>query len=156
MKKNTLSGKLWAVDWLEDPPFFPHKKLTAAQQAGLRFERKIGKEVERLYPEHEIKLGPWITYKDDSGRHIAQPDILIVPEVGPVRLLECKLKYRPEAEGKVRKLYVPLITRLMGRPVAPFQVCKHLGLFVDAVYDLYSVIKESENDPDKYRVIQHL
>lgn len=156
MKKNSLSGTLWEALWRAEKPHFPPRKLTKVQEAGLRFERKMGKLLGQEYPDIPLMLGPWIDYKDDGGWFVAQPDILLIPPDGPIRLVECKLKYKPEAEAKIRNLYIPLIRKITGRPVAPFQVCKYLGLYVDAVHDLSSLMKVSENDPDKYRVVHSL
>lgn len=154
--KTAISGTLWNWTWKEEAPKFKYRKLTAVQKAGLTYERKVGRHLPILYPDLEIKLGPWLEYCDDSGWHIAQPDIILLPPEGPACVLECKLKYKPEAEFKLKKLYVPVLSRLLDRPVAYAQVCKYLGLYVDATYELDSILKISRESPNEYRVINYL
>jgi len=157
VRKSSLSGTLWNAHWSDAPDWSKQKKtMSRVQQAGLTFERKFGKTLRQRFTDCDIRLGPWILYCDDSGWHYCQPDIVMLPPEGPAYLFECKLKHKPEAEGKVRNLYVPILHHLIKRPIAPFQVCKHLGLYLDATYSLDSFEKVANADPDEYRIIHHV
>lgn len=154
--KTSISGTLWNSNWKADAPIFRYRKMSAVQKAGITYERKIGRHLPLLYPELDIRIGPWLEYCDDSGWHIAQPDIILLPKEGPACVLECKLKYKPEAEFKLQKLYVPILENLLDRKVAPIQVCKYLGLYVDATHELDSILKATRDDPKQYRVVNYL
>jgi hypothetical protein len=94
------------------------QRMTAAQKAGLAFQRKLA----RALPSSTS--GPWIAFRDRNGAGLAQPDLYIQPlPDGSVLLFEAKLKLTAvavaEARRQVEGLYLPLLSQLY--PNAPLR-----------------------------------
>lgn len=105
------------VNWCPTPIFKP-QKYTWAQKRGLQYERKVKKLLKKHFAEHEILDGPWINY---DGK-ICQPDIVIIPKVGLVVVVEIKNTFKSEGIEKLDKLYVPLVTHILKRKVIGVQI----------------------------------
>jgi len=100
-------------------PGFPPTRKTAAQRAGLRYERAVGRRVP------DGLLGPWFYFRDEFGHGYCQPDVVIL---GPVVVaLECKLTITPVAETKLRELYLPILRAVYTRPARGVVVARHLA-----------------------------
>lgn len=101
--------------------------LTGSRAQGKAYERKIAKLL-------KAKLGAsvfynrWIKYIDQSGIRFCQPDLWVeLPNT--LLLLECKLTQTSRADGQMRELYVPVLSRLYpGKKIYCIQVCKNLRI----------------------------
>jgi len=115
MRKTAVRGLRWAK-FTEEAPTFSPQTFTSAQKRGLSYEKKIAQKLAALYPAGRVLHGQWIIYEDSTGRHYAQPDILIIPENEclPIVVVEVKLSHRPHAERKLLRLYVPLLRTALG------------------------------------------
>lgn len=113
MGRRYIKGLLWCKRTTK--PNFKKQRQTAAQKRGITYERKIAKILREIYePEAEVQHGPWLEFEDAKGWGICQPDVLILPTdvAKPLLLIEIKLTHKPEAEGKLRNVYKPLISKL--------------------------------------------
>lgn len=106
--------------WIQDGP------LTPAQRKGLLYEKRVHRELREVYTKCRHYEGPWIYWEDKWGPAVCQPDHVIIPNDTdlPVVVAEMKLTWRPECERKLKRLYGPLVSRLVNdRPVRLVQVC---------------------------------
>lgn len=92
---------------------------------GLRYERAVA-----LYAASlglRVSHGQWLKYRDASGVHYAQVDVLALPQE-PDRLLvlEAKLTQKEAGEVKLKKVYVPLARALYQVPVFPILIFKNI------------------------------
>lgn len=113
------------VAWAQLEPQGPFgakrsRPTTAAQAAGLRYERKVHGHLGALYlPYHLVAYGggPWISFRqEDSGLlRWAQPDGFIIDwRRGLVIVVEVKLKHNTAAWWGLRALYEPVVGALFG------------------------------------------
>lgn len=75
-----------------------------------------------------VEYGPWFEFEDCWGHSVCQPDVLIVPSdtSQPLVLVEVKLTYKPEAEGKLRNFYKLIVSKMWPtRAVKMVQVYKN-------------------------------
>jgi hypothetical protein len=93
-------------------PFGPTPSLrgkSAAQKAGLRYERKVIAELIHEYPEGLLPH-QWFKWEDDSGLHWCQLDALhYAPDV--LTLFEVKSRFTSDAWHQLRRLYEPVTRR---------------------------------------------
>ena len=119
----TITGRIVHVALASESPHTKTKR-TAVQQKGLRYEKKIVRELKRVMP-NKVFHGQWLRYQDASGKHYAQPDLYTVfPD--RVLLFECKLTQNDGARPQCLSLYAPLLTELYSLPVISCQVFHNL------------------------------
>jgi hypothetical protein len=106
--------------------FPPSRGITPAQKLGLRYERKVFKQLTLQFGAANVEHNPWYNYEDETGFHACCPDIIIWDRI-PV-ILEVKYTLCPEAKEKLQKLYAPVVLlSLKGIAVRTCIITKNLG-----------------------------
>lgn len=98
------------VEYLNEEPQFADQRRTAAQQAGINFERRVATKLAHLYKQ--TVNGPWLKYHCPKKRGICQPDILVWLTPKHLLVVEVKLSWMPQARLKLRTFYGPLLQKL--------------------------------------------
>lgn len=113
----------WAK-WTTAPAFTKGlPRLSAPQRAGLALQKKVGRAL--MHFGSDCRTGPWISYCDQTGPGLAQPDIVLVLS-GGVLVLEIKLKFTLQAVPQLDALYVPLLQHLFpAQPIWRAILCKY-------------------------------
>jgi len=112
-----------------DPDYTqPIGKYTGVRAEGMRYEARVHEAFERIYspdrPGAMYAPGMWIRYVDDSRRHYAQPDGLLVDlRRRFITVVEIKLKHTIAAYFWLRELYEPLIRHIFGNDFR-YAVCE--------------------------------
>lgn len=109
------------------PAFVENQKYTGVRQAGICFERKVGKLLEKVFGI-QVVHNPWIEYEDVvSGVRSCCPDYLIIDVMkGVVTVVECKLSHTPSAWYQLNEVYFPVIQALFpGWVIRGLEVCKN-------------------------------
>jgi len=109
---------------------FPKPKPSnPAARLGLRYERKVGKELDAhtrrgnfIKTEHN----PWFTFYDEFGHGNCSPDFLLFLENGVV-VVEVKLTWVEVALAKLAELYCPVVSVALGMPSRPLVICHNLS-----------------------------
>ena len=121
-----------SLEWAElrtASPFPKHRERRSAYKAGLSYERKVGRTLQRMNRwgelDGELSLGQWISYGDANGYGYAQPDAYLLAG-DMVLLMEIKLTQTDTAEQQLEDLYRPLLRHIYGQPVVCLQICKTL------------------------------
>lgn len=113
------------VDYSTTPPYPEPRPRNAARKAGLRFQRRVEKELSRRFPENEVRCGLWLTYHDRFGIGAAQVDAVVELEEAIV-VVEAKLTHVLDAEIQLREVYLPLLRWLHpSRPFVLVEACKN-------------------------------
>lgn len=88
----------------------PSKDLSPAQQRGLKYQAKVEKKLETLFPGR-VLLRPWFRYKVEYKHNLCQPDVLLFdPEHAHIIIVE--IKYSTTAEAwKQLSLYIPVVRK---------------------------------------------
>ena len=87
----------------------PHKsrkaaRPSAAQKAGLAYQKRIGALLGDTVPAPSLVSGPWLWYLDATGRRsYCQPDFLI-REPSRVLVVEVKVRWTADAWYQLRRL----------------------------------------------------
>ena len=99
--------------------------MRGAKAAGLRFESKLGKELEER--GLDFTHGTWLEFYDANGRGFAQPDFIVCPDPQVWFILEAKLSQTQAAFNQLSFLYLPLLQFIHPDvELIPVQVCKYL------------------------------
>lgn len=108
---------------------FPKPKPSnAAAKLGLRYERTVGKELERhanMGNFAKVEHNPWFTFWDEYGTANCCPDFLLYLEQGVV-VTEVKLTWVKVALEKLVDLYCPVVSAALGVPTRPLVICRNL------------------------------
>jgi hypothetical protein len=87
---------------------------SAAQKAGLAYEKKIRRWAFEGNWKGSILCSPWFCYLDDSARRqYCQPDLLF--DEGPAKrvvICEVKLRWHPDAWWQIERLYKPVLQKV--------------------------------------------
>lgn len=94
-----------------------------AKAAGVRFEKKIVKELEAIYPMFIAGI-PFHYRTRYNPRNNCLPDGILFREKDLV-IIEIKLRHTADAWWQLRKLYQPVAVKAMGRPVRLLEICKY-------------------------------
>jgi hypothetical protein len=121
-KEERAIDELRYARWCKSP-FGKQRAPKGSKGLGKAYERRVGKALEERYPS-AIRHGPWITFADAKGVGYCQPDYVV--EIDAAFVIECKLTFVWEAHTKLRELYVPLLSALLGRPIWPIIIVKHV------------------------------
>lgn len=124
---------------------------SAAQKAGIRYERKIISELISEYPDG-LRPGQWFRFEDASGLRWCQVDAL---RVEPQRAIvfEVKSRFSSDAWWQLRKLYEPVVRLAFKVPVVPVVICRNFDPWAQFP-EAYSVIhKLSSIQPDVLNVL---
>lgn len=103
---------LRSVAWAAPPLFSKASPRNPLARRGLAFERNAARTLSRHIP---VLANPWIVFEDSTGRHFAQPDLLLWPDSSRIILVEVKLSFTLRAISQLLDLYVPLLERLVSR-----------------------------------------
>lgn len=88
-------------------PDFPEQKKTAAQKAGLAYERAVLKKLGKLHTK--VEVGPWLYYKSPQKSGICQPDGLVWLPRNRLCVVEVKLSWKAPARQKLLEFYGPIV-----------------------------------------------
>lgn len=127
-KVRKVRGLEWATLTDKGLPKPKQKDLTAAQRDGIRFEKKLAKQLVHLAPASvEVLHGQWIAFKDLEGEGLAQPDILLRSGKHLV-IIEAKLTQTEVAFEKMHGLYRPLLETVFPtvRQIPCVQACQRV------------------------------
>ena len=93
------------------PPRLRRGRSSRAKRLGIAYERAVGRAL-----SDEWALGVWFRFGDSDGVHWCQPDGLHLDfRRGVVTILEIKLRHTPRAWWQLRELYLPVVSRALGR-----------------------------------------
>lgn len=108
---------------------FPKPKPSnSAARIGLRFENRVGKELQRhVMPGRflELEHNPWFTFYDAYGVSNCSPDFLLWIEGKGVVIVEVKLTWVEVALAKLHELYCPVISTALGYPTLPLVIVRN-------------------------------
>lgn len=111
-------------------PTFQPKGNNAAAKRGLRYENRVGRELQRHVDRGRfVKLehNPWFTYTDKYGTDHCSPDFLLWTEEEEVIIVEVKLSWVGMAMPKLLDLYCPVVTVATNADVAyPLVICRNI------------------------------
>jgi hypothetical protein len=148
-----LKGSLLAAKYADYEPDFPAQVRTAAQQAGITYERSTIKRLKSLYAK--VEHGPWLHYRTDRKSGICQPDALVWLTEDHLLIVECKLSWLRSARPKLLQFYGPIV-----QAIHPAADLSYLQIYKNAkpdshkrkisIYDLDNLPKGS------YKECQHL
>lgn len=122
------------------PRYLPKvSRARGSRAAGLAYERKVGKLLERLWPG-EVNSGHWFEFTDAYGQGCCQPDHFVVfPE--QILLVECKLTENRSGWEQIRGLYRPVLEAEFRLPVTGVQACKHLRQTKVPILDIREALR---------------
>ena len=108
---------------------FPKPKPSnAAAKLGLRYERRVGTEL-NLHVNRgrfeQLEHNPWFTFYDTFGQSNCSPDYLLWFE-GRVIIIEVKLTWVEVALAKLHELYCPVVSVALQCPVLPLVICRNV------------------------------
>lgn len=104
------------------------KPTSEAQKQGLRYERKVGKELLRHVTGGKLsgmEHNPWFTFYDKFGPGNCCPDFLLFFQRGIV-IVEVKLTHVDVALAKLKDLYTPVVSCALGMPTLPLVICRNI------------------------------
>lgn len=110
--------------------FASPKGSNPAAKLGLRYERKVGKELEWHTSRGNfvrLEKNPWFSFYDEAGSATCSPDFLLHLDHGIV-VVEVKLKWVPYALLKLEQLYCPVVSVALNKPTRPMIICHYLAL----------------------------
>ncbi len=117
--KRAVRGFLEAKE-CERPKCIPLGRPRGAKAEGLRYERALLKAI-----GPSARGGCWFSFSDSEGQGFCQTDILLLKK-DVVYVLECKLSWTEEAEQSLRRLYLPIVQAVFGRPARGIVCCENL------------------------------
>lgn len=122
----TISGLLTAER--TTAPFGKARGASLAQKDGLRYEKKVGKELFRHATAGrfvKVEHNPWFAFEDDFGPVRCSPDFLLHSPEGLV-VVEVKLTWIEVAIFKINDLYIPVVELALGKKAFPLVICRNL------------------------------
>jgi len=115
---------LLAAKYADYPPDFPPQKRTAAQQAGITYEKAVMRRLQSLHTR--VEPGPWLHYTTNRKSNVCQPDALIWLDETKLLIVECKLTWIRAVRSKLLQFYGPIVQAI--HPAADLcylQIYKH-------------------------------
>lgn len=116
-----LKTKVLRADIVERERFVP-AKASAAQKAGLAYERRVARELEREYG-YRFQREPCYEYETKGGRGRCFPDALLCFGDRLV-VIEVKLSHCLGAWKQLRGLYQPVVSVAHGLPVQVVEISR--------------------------------
>lgn len=134
-------------------PFFPEQQRTAAQRAGLSFEKAVLKRLKHLHSKMEP--GPWLYYKSSKKSGLCQPDALVWLSPDHILIVEVKLSWVRKARLKLMEFYRPVVGAIYPEAsLSCLQIYKNSNKSAHkkpvSIYDLESI------KPKQYKECQWL
>ena len=131
------------------PASIPLARPRGAKAAGLRYEQALASTMPIA------KHGVWFTFRDKNGLGWCQTDLLL-PYGGTCFVLECKYSWTFAGHEQIEQLYVPVVSKALGRRVRGLVVCRRLATWMPAdvivCSDVYSALRAAE---DGRRTVWH-
>jgi hypothetical protein len=110
------------------PCFGKAKPSNALAAEGLRYERKIGRELQLLVNAGKLiamQPNPWFTFVDTVGYGKCSPDFLV--QYGSwLVIVEVKLHWVSSAREKLNRLYHPVVTKALGVAAKNLVICRNM------------------------------
>jgi hypothetical protein len=145
-----LTGPLTAR-YADYAPEFPKRKRTAAQQAGLNYEKALMKRLKFLYPKLEI--GPWLYFHCPTRSGICQPDGMLWLTDNRLLIIECKLTHKPAARKKLMDFYFPVVAAIHPKAtISCVQVFKNISR--GSHKKLLTIYELAKSKPNTYKESQ--
>jgi hypothetical protein len=91
-------------------PEFEKQKRTAAQQAGISFEKAVLKKLTSIYGK--VEPSPWLYYKTPKRSGICQPDALLWLADDHICIVEIKLSWMRPVRQKLMQFYGPVVAAI--------------------------------------------
>jgi hypothetical protein len=134
-------------------PVFAAQKRTAAQQAGISFEKAVQKKLAALYGN--VEASPWLYYRTPKRSGVCQPDALMWLADDHVCIVEIKLSWMRPARQKLVSFYGPVVSAIYKSAKVSFlQVYKNAK--PAAHKNSLSIYKLDEIAAGKYKECQWL
>lgn len=97
---------MFSVALGQRPQILPTDSYNRIQRRGINYEKRALRDLIHQYGwGYTVVHGQWL-YHD---RGFCQPDILVIPDRGPLLVLEVKLTRKGYVEKKLRDVYMPLV-----------------------------------------------
>lgn len=106
----------------ERPECIPQGRPRGAKAQGVKYEEALANLPGFAWASH----GAWFEFDDASGHGYAQVDFLFGGDGWQPVVAEAKLTWTPTAYQQLRKLYFPLLRRLLGIDVGGMVICQNL------------------------------
>ncbi len=103
------------------PDFIPQGRPRGAKASGIAYEEEVARALGA-----EAARGTWFEFCDAKGTGWCQTDFILVRNRA-VFVIEAKLSWVPEAQSKLRTLYLPVVERALERTARGIIICKYLG-----------------------------
>lgn len=110
-----IATKVETAQIIRHPPFNTRQSRRGAKAAGVRYERKVHRQLELKY---ELSYFPsvWFRYVDDGRVFYCQPDgLLFLHSLKRLVVVEAKIKHCSEAYDQLNFLYLPVISKVFPR-----------------------------------------
>lgn len=91
------------------PMFPPGSGRTPAQKLGLRYERKVVKQLTKQFGAGFVEYNPWYNYQDETGFHACSPDVLL-HTFRKIFVIEIKYTLTPESFTKISQIYQTVVS----------------------------------------------
>ena len=118
-----------------------------AARLGLRYERQIKRELEHHATAgnlYHVDHNPWLTFTDTCGTSLCCPDFVIDSPLGAT-VVEVKLTWVPVAAEKLRSLYCPVVSCILGDRVRSLIIVKYMAFEAPkASYSLIDALRQPE------------
>ena len=112
--------------WSDSPFAKDSSRLKGSFAKGKTFERSVARALGRLVSPESLVYNRWIHFKDATGWHYAQVDLLVLAQT-KLWLLEVKRTQTQDAWLQMGQLYKPLLRVLYpDLDIICVQVCKNL------------------------------
>lgn len=100
-------GSPLVARYAEYAPAFAEQKRTAAQQAGISYEKAVQKKLTLLYGK--VEASPWFYYKTPGRSGVCQPDALVWLADDHLCIVEIKLSWMRPVRQKLVSFYGPVV-----------------------------------------------
>lgn len=132
---------------------FAEQKRTAAQQAGISFEKAVQKKLATLYGN--VEAAPWLYYRTPRRSGVCQPDALMWLADDHICIVEIKLSWMRPARQKLVSFYGPVVSAIYRKAEVSFlQIYKNAK--PAAHKNSLSIYKLDEIPVGKYKECQWL
>lgn len=106
---------------LSSTPYVRQRGDSAAKEAGLRFEEKVHRALDKIFPTYVPN--PQLEFIDNSGWRMIRPDGVLTFSMCTVAF-EIKIQHMPEAWWQLTQLYQPVLAAGTKRPCQVIEVVR--------------------------------
>lgn len=106
------------------PPFQKTRVRTAAMRRGLKYEEKVQEFMLDQFRDFYLP-SPWLHFREEDSEQFrwCQPDgVLLDVARGVIHIIEIKYSHTSDAWWQVRKLYLPVLSRIFPPSLWRFEV----------------------------------